>query len=120
MPANHVSVPMGVLRGAWHHLGGSLSTIHFRTDWPSVAVWGGSEGQASCGGENQKSLWESPMPASHLAVPMGAHDFFEASQWVVPHGRDLELNKSPGTCMFAFRSWENPVEKVKQCTYTVH
>ena len=26
------------------------------------------------------------------------------SQWVVPHGRDLELNKSPATCMFAFRS----------------
>ena len=22
--------------------------------------------------------------------------------------------------MFAFRSWENPVEKVKYCTYTVH
>ena len=37
-----------------------------------------------------------------------------------PHGRDLELNKSPATCMFAFRSWENPVEKVKYCTYTVH
>ena len=30
-----------------------------------------------------------------------------------PQRCDLELNKSPGTCMFTFRSWENPVEKVK-------
>ena len=31
----------------------------------------GSEGQASCGGENCKSLWGSPMAANHLAVPVG-------------------------------------------------
>ena len=48
-----------------------------------------------------------------------AQHFPLAFQCEGPRRCDLELNKSPGTCKFSFRSWENPVEKVKQCTYTV-